>query len=221
MLIFLVGVKNMIVYRTVSSSELLSLINGFKIENYNTIRGQNTFKYEKNKSYVHFFKYQEHALYYMKKRNNPVVVRLDIPDDLLGNIEYGFYGDVDTYYDDFLDGYYIPLPEYVIETNDFKKEYIVDFSYNGVWQDPKRYDVNREFFWVEKEQLFHDKEMQAWTTESIYYEYIKIVSKKFNYDMDKVATYLKSIDLDEELDKIRTKIKSEKIMTKRRYPRSR
>ena len=58
----------MVVYRTVSSGELLSLINGFKIGNYNTIRGQNTFKYEKDKSYIHFFKYQEHALYYMKKR---------------------------------------------------------------------------------------------------------------------------------------------------------
>lgn len=63
--------------------------------------------------------------------------------------------------------------------------------------------------------------MQSWTTESIYYEYVKIVSKKYNYDMDKVASYLKSIDLDEELDKIRIKIKSEKFMTKRRYPRSR
>lgn len=58
----------MLVYRTMSSSELLSLINGIKIENYNPKRGQNTFKYEKNKSYIHFFKYEEHALYYMKKR---------------------------------------------------------------------------------------------------------------------------------------------------------
>lgn len=212
---------NMLVYRTVSSSELLSLINGIKIENYNTICGQNTFKYEKGKTYIHFFKYQDHALYYMKKRKNPIIVRLDIPDDLLGNIEYGFYGNIDTYYDDCLYGYYIPLPEYVIATDDFKKEYIVDFSYDGVWQDPKRYNISTEFFWVEKERLFHDKEMQAWTTESIYYEYVKIVSKKYNYDMDKVASYLKSIDLDEELDKVRTKIKKEKIMTKRRLPRSR
>lgn len=211
----------MLVYRTISSSELLSLINGIKVENYNTIRGQNTFKYEKNKSYIHFFKYEKHALYYMKKTNNPIMVRLDIPDDLLGNIEYGFYGDVDTYYDDYLYGYYIPLPEYIITNDVFKKEYIVDFSYNGVWQNPKRYNVNKEFFWVEKEHLFHKKEMQAWTIESIYYEYIKLVSKKYDYDMSKVAHYLKSIDLDEELDKIRIKIKKEKIMTKRRFPRSR
>lgn len=211
----------MLVYRTISSSELLSLINGIKRENCNKIRGKNTFKYENNKSYIHFFKYEEHALYYMEKTNNPIIVRLDIPDDLLGNIEYGFYGDVDTYYDDSLYGYYIPLPEYIITNDVFKKEYIVDFSYNGVWQDPKRYNVNREFFWVEKEHLFYDKEMQSWTIESIYYEYIKIISKKYGYDMSKVAHYLKSIDLDEELDKIRIKIKKEKIMTKRRFPRSR
>ena len=210
----------MIVYRTISSIELLNLINGDKIENNNTVRGENTFNYEKGKSYIHFFKYQEHALYYMKKRNNPIIMRLDIPDDLLGEIEYGFYGYVDTYYDDFLSCYYIPLPEYVIEKDYFKKEYIVDFSYNGVWQNPKGYNINREFFWIEKEHLFDEKEMQSWTIESIYYEYIKIVSAKYNYDMYKVATYLKKIDLDEELDKIRKKIKKEKIITKRRYPRS-
>lgn len=91
-----------------------------------------------------------------------------------------------------------------------KKEYIVDFSYNGAWQDPKSYNVNSEFFWVEKEHLFHEKEIQSWTIESIYYEYIKFISKKYDYYMNKVAHYLKSIDLDEELYKIRVKIKKEK-----------
>lgn len=209
----------MLVYRTISSSELLNLINGTKLQNYNIIRGQNTFKYENDKEYIHFFKYESHALYYMKKKNNPIIIRVDIPDSLLGNIEYGFYGDVDTYYDDYLYDFYIPLPEYIMAKDDFKKEYIVDFSYNGVWQNPKRCNTNREFFWVEKEHLFRDKETQAWTTESIYYEYIKLISKEYNYDMNKVATYLKSINLDDELDKIRTKIKKEKIMTKRRLPR--
>jgi hypothetical protein len=209
----------MLVYRTVSSNELLNLIDIEASKNANIIKGQNTFKYEKGKTYIHFFKYEEHALYYMKKRNNPIIIRLDIPDDILGNIEYGFYGDVDTYYDDCLYGYYMPLPEYVIPIDKFKKEYIIDFSYNGVWQDPLRYNIEKEFFWVEKEYLFHDKEMQAWTTESIYYEYVKIVSEKYKYNMDKVASYLKTINLDEELDKVREKIKKEKIMTKRKFPR--
>lgn len=57
----------------------------------------------------------------MKKKNNPIIVRVDIPDDLLGSIEYGFYGDVDTYYDDYLYGYYMPLPEYIITNDVFKK----------------------------------------------------------------------------------------------------
>ena len=211
----------MLVYRTVSSSELLYLINGIKIENYNVIRGQNTFKYEKNKEYIHFFKYEEHALYYMKKQHNPVIMRLDIPEEILGKIEYGFYGDVETYYDDSLYGYYIPLPEYVIDIDDFKKEYIIDFSCDGVWQDPKRYNVYSEYFWVEKEHRFNKNESQSWTTERIYYEYIKLISKRFSYNMDKVSQYLKTINLDEEIDIIRTKIKEEKTITKRKYPRSR
>lgn len=206
----------MLVYRTMSSSELLNLINETKVKDHHTIYGQNTFKYEKNKSYIHFFKYEYHALYYMKKTSNPIIARLDIPNELLGNIEYGFYGGVDTYYDDSLYGCYMPLPEYIMLNDVFKKEFIVDFSYNGVWQDPKNYNIHSEFFWVEKERLFQEKEKQAWTIESIYYEYIKIVSKKYNYNMDKVAQFLKSINLDEELDKIRKKIKSEKIMTKRK-----
>lgn len=209
----------MLVYRTVSSKELLSLINDIEYVNNNTVYGQNTFKYENDITYIHFFKFEDHALYYMKKRNNPIIVKYDIPDELLGNVEYGFYGDVDTYYDDTLYGYYMPLPEYAMNKEYFKKEYIVDFSYNGVWHNHEKRDEKREFFWVEKEHLFNDKEMQAWTIESIYYEYIKLVSKRSNYDMNKVARYLKTIDLDDELDKMRTSIKKQKTITKRKYPR--
>lgn len=209
----------MLVYRTVSSGELLNLINGTSIERYNVIEGENTFRYEKDKTYMHFFKYEAHALYYMKKRANPIIIRLDIPDELLGDIEYGFYGDVDTYYDDHLYGYYMPLPEYVILADNFKKEYIVDFSRNGIWQDPKRYDVKWDAFYVEKEHLFKDNERQLWSIESIYYEYVKLLSKKYHYDMDKVARYLKSINLDEELETIKEKVKKEKTITQRRFSR--
>lgn len=209
----------MLVYRTVSSAELLNLVNGTEIKNYNVIHGENTFKYEKDKSYIHFFKYEGHALYYMKKRNNPIILRLDIPEELLGNAEYGFYSNVDTYYDDYLYSYYMPLPEYIITTDKFNKDYIVDFSYNGVWQNPKRYNINRDLFWVKKEHLFHDDEVQNWSIESVYYEYIKTLANKLDYDMYKIARYLKDVDLDNELVKMKSKIKHEKIITKRRFSR--
>lgn len=143
----------MLVYRTVSSIELLGLINDVDTSNINTIRGQNTFNYEKGITYIHFFKFQEHALYYMKKRNDIVIIKYDIPDDLLGNVEYGFYGDVDTYYDDTLYGYYMPLPEYAMNKEYFKKEYIVDFSYNGVWKNPKNYTDVHDFFLSRKKSF--------------------------------------------------------------------
>lgn len=211
----------MLVYRTVSSKELLSLINDVEYTNKNTVYGQNTFKYEEDKTYIHFFKYEDHALYYMKKRYNPIIVKYDIPDDLLGNVEYGLYGNVDTYYDDSLYHYYMPLPEYVMNKDFFKKEYIVDFSYNGVWHNHEKNDDKREFFWVEKNHLFNENESQAWTIESIYYEYIKLVSKRCEHDMSKVAKYLKTIDLDDELDKMKKNIKKHKTITKRKCPRRR
>ena len=42
---------------------------------------------------------------------------------------------------------------------------------------------------------------------------------KFNYDMLKIAMYLKEIDLDEKIDNMANKIKKEKIITKRKYTR--
>lgn len=210
----------MIVYRTMSSVEMLNLLCDKNIKNNNTIKGENTFKYNKDNEYIHFFKYEEHALYFMKKSGNPVIAKINIPDEILPPLSYGFYGDVDTYYDDALYGYYMPLPEYALDISLMKKEYIVDFSNNGVWKDPLRInDSHHYYFWVTRKERFKE-ETQMWTKESIYYQYVKILLSKFNYDMNKVTNFLLKIDLDEEIKNLAETIKKEKTITKRKYPRS-
>ena len=211
-----------------SSSELIRNMNGQKL-NYlsSTIKGQNTFDYQNNVSYIHFFKYLEHALYYMKKMHNPVIAKVVLPDDIPFSLEYGFYGDVDTYYDDSLMGWYVPLPEYVIERSLFQKDFIVDFTHDGVWQDPLRkkdYSYGADVFWTEqtiKKGLKKEIVKQRWNEEDIYYEYLKKVMSECNYYTDKITRYLKTINLEEELQKTKEYIIENQVITRRRHPRCR
>lgn len=213
------------VFRTMSSGELISYINNNLVSNFSTIRGENTFDYQEETTYIHFFKYLEHALYYMKERSNPIVAKIEIPNDIISNLEYGLYGGVETYYDDSLAGYYIPLPEYVIEKSLFNKDFIIDFSYDGVWQDPfrkKDYANFKNIFWTEQTTKRGFKKIiqkQRWDKEEIYYEYIKSLLPKFNYDTSKIANYLKKVNLEDELYKMKMHIEENQIVTKRMLPR--
>lgn len=216
----------MYIFRTMSSGELITRINKeVKTFSSSMIKGQNTANYQEGKEYIHFFKYLEHALYYMKKNNDPIVVKIELPSIIIPKLEYGLYGDVDTYYDDSLVGYYMPLPKYIIERNLFQKEFIVDFTHNGVWQDPLRKNDYRYFentFWTEqlvKNRFKKETIKQRWDEEKIYYEYIKSLMPRFNYETEKIAKYLKNINLEEELQKMKEYIKENQVITKRRYPR--
>lgn len=71
----------------------------------------------------------------MSKFKPIIEYRINLPDDKLSQTEYGFYGEVDTYYDDSLIEYDIPLPKYILNKELFKKEYIIDFSNDGIWSN--------------------------------------------------------------------------------------
>ncbi len=216
----------MYVYRTMSSSELITRINKeVKTFSSSTIKGQNSANYQEGKEYIHFFKYLDHALYYMKRNNNPIVAKIELPSIIIPKLEYGFYGNVETYYDDSLVGYYMPLPEYIIEKNLFQNSFVVDFTHNGVWQDPLRkndYCYFKNTFWTEqiiKKGLKKETIKQRWDEYEIYYEYIKSLMPRFNYETEKIAKYLKTINLEEELQKMKEYIKENQVITRRRYPR--
>lgn len=224
----------MFVYRTMSSEELINGLNGKSLETSSTYRGLNTFDYQKNISYIHFFKYLKHALCYMKQNNNPVVAKIDLPNSVIPNLEYGLYNGIDTYYDESLAGYYIPLPEYIIERNLFQKEYIVDFTHNGVWQDPLRKNESSskpEFCTMKivKNDTKEETLIQHWDEVDVYYEYIKKTMGEFNIfteeerysldDMFDMAKHLKTINLEEELQEMEEYIRENQVITRRRAPR--
>lgn len=204
----------MYLYRAMSSDELINRINGIK-KNKAAIKGVNTFKYD-NKDYIHFFKFAEHAFLFQKKFDYAVVAKIALEDELITSLEYGFYSDIETYYDDSLYGYIIPLPEIILDRELFNDKNIIQFSNvnNGNFTKKENGKYEREF-WVENKKIFSDSIRQLWTMDRIYYEYIKILSKKFDYDMSKVANFLKTIEIDEELDKLANKIEKKKIITKK------
>ena len=200
----------MYLYRAVKNSEILNYINGVNDSNV-SIKGINTFKYEKGVKHVHFFKYAKHAFYFMNYQNSNnysddcfvSIMRVKIPDRILPNISYGMHLHVETYYDDSLKYNVIPLPEYVIPRNNFKFSYINKFSNlcNGNFD----IDRNKMSFYSETSEYF-----QYWDVESIYYEYIKrLYASNIN-----VVSYLKTIDLDSELCNFAKKIKKNKFILK-------
>lgn len=61
----------------------------------------------------------------------------------------------------------------------------------------------------------YEEKLQLWDKSSIYYEYIKYLMPKFEYNTYKIANYLKTIDLDKKLNEVTNKIKNKNIVIKR------
>ena len=204
----------MYLYRAMSSEEIINRINGIS-DNKPAIKGVNTFKYM-NKNYIHFYKFAEHAFLFKKKINLAIVSKVDIKDEIIPPLEYGFYSDITTFYDDSLYGYQIPLPEIIIDRELFHNNDIIDFSNinNGVFRKKENGEYEKNF-WVESKKIISDSNTQLWTAEGVYYEFIKRLLKKFNYDSSVVVKYLKTISLDKELDILSNEIEKKKIISKK------
>lgn len=109
----------MILYRVMLKREIESLE-----EQNNSIifsrKGGNTFSYEPNTEYMHFFKYAEHARYYLRLFG-VVIAQIDVPDELIEQSGFGFY----IYQDKNIKGI-MPIPEYIIKKDNFKIQFIKD-----------------------------------------------------------------------------------------------
>lgn len=72
----------MIVYRCLTSSEIISMINGSDC-NKALVKGCNTFNYDNDICYKHFFIFANHANYYKKEMGKPYpcIGQYVIPDD--------------------------------------------------------------------------------------------------------------------------------------------
>jgi len=110
------------VYRCCSEDEVNAYKEGKVFKRY-LGSGTNTFKYEKDKQYIHFFYFAECMYFYKSNKNDystEYYVEYDIPTEVLK--KYLGYG----YYERIIPGFYTPVPEFSIPYDEFKVEYVKD-----------------------------------------------------------------------------------------------
>lgn len=125
----------MIVFRCVSERELANMVG---IANpLNAPRGQNTFKYEKDINYKHFFYFYDSAIFFMNAQNNDryynkysLIMAYDIPNEILSDhFGLGTYrvSCVSELLKDYILSYFdiIYFPEFAIPEILIKKDMIV------------------------------------------------------------------------------------------------
>lgn len=190
----------MILFRAITSEELLNRLKYNDQSVKATIKGENTFKYEDGIEYLHFFKYPEHAFYYKKEKSCVAVLECIIPDEIIEQYGFGFYGGVETYKNNKLFGWYMPLPEYIIRKDKFTSEYIYDiqdryFSRYIYDKDTVSNEtVHKPLDFVDSDHYWHQIS-QA----NIYYEIVYKLAKENEHNMYKVARILYNMNLDREV----------------------
>ena len=127
------------VYRVITKEELLNSLGNKNIEVYGS-RGKNTFCYDKDISYKHFFKYLESAkMFFDGSLDDGCYIKYelfclyDIPVELLDKYKgFGLYKGVVNDYKE------LPVPEFAIPDEYIIPDYLVDigrnFSYSS-WGD--------------------------------------------------------------------------------------
>ena len=195
----------MIVYRAISKEELLSLSTPHTYDR-TVIKGENTFKYNYNIDYIHFFKYAKHAFDYAKRNKYVIVAKIDIPDDIELESGFGLYSGIKTHYDDSLEKYYIPIPEYRLKRIYFDTSYIIDYSNElySPWEQEIKPLIN---------EVPNSNSVQYWTTSSLYYEYIKFLKKLYKYNLENMIAHLEQIDIDETLKSMREQFEEINYLT--------
>lgn len=166
------------VYRIISAREITNVYKGID-EREAVVCGENTHRYEKGTSYIHFFRYYESAEYYFKKYRVSMnhideyiaYMTANIPNDILRKrMGYGFYNlEMEPFgYDN------IPIPEYALKQEEMKPEYIVEIN-----------------SFVKEEYKKAKGEYEK------YLELLKKLSEQYGHDFDSVAEYLESSNLEE------------------------
>lgn len=117
------------VYRCIKLQEVISKYVNKKNEKFDNPT-LNNHKYQEDKEYIHFFRYNEFATYYFnlgkdgnyenENDNYILFMTANIPESILERFSgFGFYE---------LNGEKFPIPEYAIPTEKFSPEYIVNIT---------------------------------------------------------------------------------------------
>lgn len=146
-----------------------------------TLRGNNTFRYEKGVEYMHFFKYASHAKNIISMFGE-IVVRCDIPDEFIDQEGFGFYNTKVSV-----------IPECIIKRENFDVNFIKGFKYDLTvgWCTPHipigehkgRYIGSYDELY---EELFKDLEKEYYKQDSMVSLNTYVASKLKNVDLDKL-----------------------------------
>lgn len=179
----------MFVYRVMTNKEVLNLLDDQNIKLTGTI-GNNTFNYDKDVTYKHFFKYLESAKMFYdghSKEGYKWFSVFDIPEELLKEHSgYGIYHGIKERNGDVIPTA-IPIPEYAIPTDVLKKEYLLGIS-------------KRPFYKEWTGDRFHFKYFQ-------YISYLKSLYSENNADREKILDILLNNNLDAMINKSKVKNK--------------
>lgn len=200
----------MIVYRCLTSDEIIGMINNKEYTN-QSIKGENTFSYINGVYYKHFFIFAEHADYYRKRNKSiyPVIGEFIIPKEIIKEQGFGYYGGVTTMRNDSLSSYYMPLPEIIIDMNDFKNEYLYkieselysDFitkKLNG--DDNEKYNKLMEQYYSSSTGTHGLTGYLDYSYADIYYEMVYQLAKSNNMNLGVVAKMLERVNLHNEIE---------------------
>ena len=205
----------MYVYRAMSNIELLNRIKGINT-NETFHKGLNTFEYQKDTDYIHFYKFPHHA-FINSDIFGTIVAKIRLSEDIIPPLEYGIYTGIKTDYDESLSSNNFPIPEIIIDRRLFSNDNIISFSNaltkSFIEKEDGSYPLS---FYVSKKNIFGTNKIQEWDIHSIYYEYVKSLFPLFHNSGILVALYLKTIDLDKELIKFAEEIKSKKLIIKKK-----
>lgn len=163
------------VYRCIKLQEVINKYVNKKNEKFDNPT-LNTHKYQEEKEYIHFFRYNEFATYYFnlgkdgsyEKENDNYILFMtaNIPETILEKFSgFGFYE---------LNGEKIPIPEYAIPIEEFLPDYIVNIT-----------NIPQGFYTRESEEKEYKK----------YKQLIRNL-KNTNNNMEDIIDYLSSNDLE-------------------------
>lgn len=113
----------------------------------------NTFNYDKDKRYIHFFRYKSFIQQFFDADNSEgIILSADIPDELLDKYKgFGFY---------IIENQEIPIPEYAIPLEEFNEDYIVGVK-KGLEVNVEHEDFNEYKRYLETIKTLKSKGMDV------------------------------------------------------------
>lgn len=185
----------MVVYRDLSSDELVCILNDEEWSKNHTGSGLSNFNYEKGKDYKHFFMFADHASSYKPVMGAAVIGAYHLSEELIDQRGFGFYGHITTPINNKLYNERIPLPEILIEEKNFDKKNLICFKSEIEKNNNNIYDANANVF-----EKMYEAGNYKYSPADIYYEIVYRLGLRHDMNFKNVAKVLENKDIMQEIE---------------------